>query len=211
MIPPAPQAAKPPLVAAVPRDISSKGEAAEAAPPTKELPAGARVPASDATDAPRAESGSPPQLDGVSFQNVVVRNGDSMSQIAVRKYGQASYTILDLLKLANPDLADIDRIAAGQMIRLPELNEGFPILNDGAGHYALLVFSTPQAHRADSFQKVLRERGLEAHVLAATVGSQKRMYRVVLSGFKDREEVIAAGQQLQRLFRDDTRVAQLGE
>ena len=102
-------------------------------------------------------------------------------------------------------------ITVGQTIKLPELGEGFPILNDGTGQYALLVLSTPQEHRASSFQKVLRGRGLDAHVLGADVGSQKRMYRVVLSGFKDRDEVIAAGRQLQRLFREDTRVAQLGE
>src|SRR5574337_912956 len=99
-----------------------------------------------------------------------------MSQIAVRKYGQASHTILDLLKLANPELADIDLIGVGQTIRLPELGEGFPILNDGTGHYALLVFSTPQARRASSFQKVLRGRGLDAHVRSGNAGSQRPMY-----------------------------------
>ena len=199
------------VVAAVPKDVPLKPEPGEATSSAKELPAGARLAAPADGNAPSLESGPAPHLDGVNFENVVVRNGDSMSQIAVRKYGQASYTILDLLTLANPDLTDIDVIAVGQTIRLPELDEGFPVLSDGPGHYALLVFSTPQAHRADSFQKVLRGHGLEAHVLTATVGSQKRMYRVVLSGFKDREDVVAAGRQLQRLFREDTRVAQLGE
>ena len=134
-----------------------------------------------------------------------------MSEIAARKYGQASYTVLDLLTLANPDLANIDLITVGQTIHLPELGEGFPILSDGSGRYALLVFSTPQERRASSFQKVLRGRGLDARVLAADRGAQPRMYRVLLSGFKDRDEVIAAGRQLQRLFREDTRIAQLGE
>ncbi|HVO23200.1 MAG TPA: AAA family ATPase [Candidatus Margulisiibacteriota bacterium] len=203
--------AKPLVVAAVPKESSAKAEQLEAPSAATGLPPSPNVAGSDDGTASSAENGPASHLDGVNFENVIVRNGDSMSQIAVRKYGQASYTILDLLKLANPELADIDVIAVGQTIRLPELGEGFPVLNDGAGHYALLVFSTPQAHRADSFERVLRGRGLDTRVLVANVGSQKRMYRVVLSGFKDRDEVVAAGRQLQRLFREDTRVAQLGE
>ena len=199
--------AKPVVVAAVPNDPVVKTE------PVGTVPAAHPLPPSVVAEGGEVgvEDGTVPRLDGVNFAHVVVRSGDSMSEIAARKYGQASYTILDLLKLANPELTNIDMIAVGQTLRLPELGEGFPVLNDGSGHYALLVLSTPQARRANSFEKVLRGRGLDAHVLAAEVGSQKPMYRVLLSGFKNRDEVIAAGRQLQRLFRDDTRVAQLGE
>jgi general secretion pathway protein A len=205
------QPANPVVVAAVPKAAPARPAPGEAPAPANGSPSSASAAAPADGSAARVENAPAPRLDGVSFQDVVVRNGDSMSQLALRKYGQASYTILDLLKLANPDLTDLDVIAAGQTIRLPELNEGFPILNDGAGHYALLVFSTPQASRAGSFEKVLRGRGLEAHVRAANIGLQKRIYRVVLTGFKERDDVVAAGRQLQRLFRDDTRVAQLGE
>lgn len=210
-VPAAAQPAKPAAVAAVSKPPVAKVEALDALPLANPgVPDVAGDERMDASD-PGVEDGPAPHLDGVTFEHVLVRSGDSMSEIAARKYGQASYTILDLLKLANPQLTNIDLIAVGQTIRLPELGEGFPILSDGSGHYSLLVFSTPQERRASSFQKVLRGRGLDAHVLAAEVGSQRRMYRVVLSGFKDRDEVIAAGRQLQRLFRDDTRVAQLGE
>lgn len=211
-IPPAAAAApKPVNVAASPKEPATKPEQVAAVPSTSKVPPSAAITESDDVRGPGIEGGSSAHLDGVNFENVVVRNGDSMSVIAARKYGQASYTILDLLKLANPEVTDMDLITVGQTIKLPELGEGFPILNDEVGQYALLVFSTPQEHRASSFQKVLRGRGLDARVLGADVGSQKRMYRVVLSGFKDRDEVIAAGRQLQRLFREDTRVAQLGE
>lgn len=165
-----------------------------------------------AADAPEpVQTGAPPRLDGIQFARVVVHGGDSMSAIAARKYGQASYTILDLLKLANPELRDIDLISVGQTIRLPELSEGFPILNDGSGHYALLVFSTPQLGRASNLRKALHARGFEVHVSGGNVGAQKPIYRVAVSGFTDRDEVVAVGKQLQRLFRDDTRIAQFGE
>ena len=78
-------------------------------PSANGVPPSAAVAESDNGRGPGIEDGSAPRLDGVNFEHVVVRNGDSMSEIAVRKYGQASYTILDLLKLANPELTDMDR------------------------------------------------------------------------------------------------------
>jgi hypothetical protein len=157
------------------------------------------------------ESSSAPRLDGVQFATRVVRAGDSMSNIALRKYGQATYTILDLLKLANPQLRDIDQISVGETIRLPELGEQFPVLDEGSGHYALLVFSTAHASRAANLQKALRGRGFDAHVSGGSVGFQKPVFRVVVSGFGNRDEVAAVGKQLQKLFREDTQIAQLGE
>jgi hypothetical protein len=134
-----------------------------------------------------------------------------MSRIAQRKYGQSTYTLLDLLKLANPELSDIDQISVGQTIRLPELSEGFPILTEGSGRYALLVYSTPHASRATNLQKALRSHGFDARVTGGSVGYQKPVFRVVLSGFGDRDEVVGVGRQLQKLFREDTQIAQLGE
>jgi LysM repeat protein len=184
-------------------------------PPAKEGEAAAgdvlAHPPEEATAAVPTAPQDAPHIDGVRFSEVVVRSGDSMSGIAMRKYGQASYTILDLLKLANPQVEDIDIIPVGQTIRLPDLGEGFPILNDGSSHYALLVFSTPHASRASAFQKVLRARTFDARVTVGSVGVEKPMYRVVVSGFTNRDDVVAAGKELQRLFREDTRLAQLGE
>ena len=152
-----------------------------------------------------------PHLDGIQFSRTVVQVGDSISGIALRKYGQATYTVLDLLKLANPDLRDIDQISVGQTIRLPELSEGFPILDEGARHYELLVYSTPQASRATALQRVLGARGFDARVSAGSVGFHKPVFRVVVCGFVDRDEGAAVGKRLQKLFREDTQIAQLGE
>ena len=164
-----------------------------------------------AAEPPVAEVGGGPRLDGVLFARIVVHVGDSISGIAMRKYGQATYTILDLLKLANPELRDIDQISVGQMIRLPELSEGFPILDQGSRHYALLVFSSPHASRAAGLQRALSSRGFDAHVSGGSVGANKPVFRVVVSGFADRDEGAAVGKQLQKLFREDTQIAQLGE
>jgi type II secretory pathway predicted ATPase ExeA/LysM repeat protein len=165
-----------------------------------------------ARSAVRAGAKSAPRLDGAPCSTVVVQPGDSMSSIAMRKYGQASPTILDLLKLANPDLEDLDVIAVGQSIRVPELGEGFPILIDGAGRYSLLVYTTPHRNRANALQVALRNHGFGAQVSSGNVGGAGRsMFRVVVSGFSGHDDGAAVGRKLQQLFREDTRMAQFGQ
>ena len=151
------------------------------------------------------------ELDGVAFANQVVRVGDSVSGIAMRKYGQASYTVLDLVKLANPEVKDIDAISVGQTIRLPELGEGYPILNERSGKYSLLVVSSPQPRKAQQLQAALRARGFDARVANVSVGDGKPLYRVVVGGYGGRDKVAAAGRQIQKLFREETGLARLAE
>ena len=164
---------------------------------------------------PAAEAEAPvkttnARLDGVDFAPVTVRPGDSVSQIAIQKYGQASPVILDLLKLSNPGLDDIDRISVGQTIRLPQLTEGFPILNDGSGRYSLLVYSTREGWRAQALRNALRGKGFDAVLSSGSLGRGKPMTRVVLQG-GDRDDIVAAGQKLQRLIREDASIAQLSQ
>jgi type II secretory pathway predicted ATPase ExeA len=151
-----------------------------------------------------------PRLDGVRFARIRVQEGDSVSGIALRRYGQASPTILDLLKLANPNVSDIDRIVVGQTIRLPQLDGAFPILNQGEEQYSLLVFSSSESWRASDLRDELRSRGFAAEVSHSNLGAHKPVHRVIVSGFRSRDDVLDAGKRLQRLFREDARIAQLG-
>lgn len=151
-----------------------------------------------------------PRLDGMQFAQVMVHGGDSISEIVVRKYGQATSTILDLVHLANPELKGANTLTTGQTIRLPELGETPPVLSDGSGRHSLLVYSTRLATRASALKTALRDRGFDARVTEGREG-QKPVFRVVVSGDAGRGELAAVGKQLQKLFREDTRIAQLGE
>jgi hypothetical protein len=130
--------------------------------------------------------------------------------MAVQKYGQASYTVLDLLKLANPHVQDIDRIAVGQTIALPELNLGFSILENGDGQYGVLVQSAPTRDQALALARALRGRGFSANVSRARIGASKTVYRVLIGSFADENQALAVGQDVQRVLRDDERLARLG-
>lgn len=204
---------------------SLSGRVASVSPPRKPEPTlGVAVrPAKSADEAPReaaiessrdaagADAADSKGLAGVEFTNQVVRVGDSVSGIAMRKYGQASYTVLDLLKIANPEVADIDSISVGQTIRLPELGEGYPILKESGGKYSLLVVSSPHLGKAKDLQAALRARGFDAKVSNTSVGSGKPLYRVVVGGYAGRDKVAAAGKQVQRVFRENAALAELVE
>lgn len=181
--------------------------AGEAMARERSLPDGSR--AMHLAEPPQAASEGQAWEEG-SFTRFVVREGDSLSGIARAKYGQASYTILDLIKLANPELTDVDWIFPGQPLRLPNLREGLPIVRSNGG-YALLVFSTPNPQRAQNLAKVLRGRGFDARITAASLSNSKKVHRVTVWAGSTQAEAARVGQALQKLLREDARVAQLGE
>jgi LysM repeat protein len=145
-----------------------------------------------------------------SYQRVMVKPGDSISQIASQTYGQASPTVLDLMKMANPSIRDIDIIAVGQELKLPQV-QGLAMLQQPDGRYALLLLSTPSEGRARDIGKALRKHGFDARVGKANFGSGHTVWRVVISDLDSRQTAQSVGEQLQRVVREDTRIAQMAE
>jgi general secretion pathway protein A len=150
------------------------------------------------------------RLTAAEFDNITVKDGDSFAQIAVRRYGQSSYTILDLLKLANPQVEDINRISAGQTLALPRLNQGFSVLQQEGGGYGVLVFSTPISSRAAALSRALRSRGFAADVATGSIGPGRTVQRVIIGPFATEGEAAGASKDVQRAFREDDQLAALG-
>jgi general secretion pathway protein A len=190
--PSAPSVAAPSAVATV--DTVHTTTARVTAPPPRDQPS-------------RADSG-PIRLATTRFERVTVQQGDSISRLALRKYGQANPTILDLLKLANPDLHDVNVISVGQTIQLPDLSES-SVVAYGDGRYGVLVYSTTESGRAVALESALRARGHHALITRASLGQRHPIFRVILDGFPDRDSAASASKEVQRLFREDSRMALL--
>jgi hypothetical protein len=146
-----------------------------------------------------------------NYRRIQVRPGDSISQITTRTYGQASATMLDLMKMANPSIRDIDIISVGQELRLPQLDQGLAVLQEPDGEYALLVLSTPAEARARDIGRALRKHGFEARVGRADFGGGRVVWRVFIGDLSDRAAAQTVGKQLQRVVRDDSRIAAMAE
>ena len=145
-----------------------------------------------------------------AYQHVMVKPGDSISQIASQTYGQASPTVLDLMKMANPSIRDIDIIAVGQELKLPEL-QGLAMLQQPNSKFALLLMSTPAEGKAREIGKALRKHGFDARVGKANFGGGREVWRVVIADLDSRQTAQSVGEQLQRVVREDTRIAQMAE
>lgn len=140
-------------------------------------------------------------------QTVVVEDGDSVSKIASRTYGQASHTILDLMLLANPNVTNVDVISTGQKLQLPQLDEGFVVLRQDDGKYALLLLSTPARSQAERVRSALQGNGFKVRVAAASLGPGRTVNRVMVSDLASRDAALMSGRKLQQLFRDNVRIA----
>jgi general secretion pathway protein A len=220
--PPAPSSARTTVMpdeAAVddlePVEIPEEPDAAvrEAAPPAED-PATTESARGDSEAAPartgrdtKADEDRQLALAVSNSQSVTARPGDSVSGIAIRKYGVASHTILDLMKLANPEIRDIDEISAGQELKLPQLDQGLALLADHDGRYALLLLSTPHQRRANAIEAGLRRHGVHTEVRRTDFGRGQLVYRLIVPNLSDREQALRVGRQLQRLLREDASLA----
>ena len=92
--------------------------------------------------------------------------------------------MLDLMKMANPSIRDIDIISVGQELRLPQLDQGLAVLQETDGQYALLVLSTPLENRAREIGRALRQHGFEARVGKANFGGGRDVWRVVIGDLR---------------------------
>jgi len=222
--PPAPEQVA--SVPAAPAPAPPAAEGASAPAPAEPAPIAAApslpalaapVPVAPAQPAaPRLPEAAPETADDLrlalpEYRRIMVKPGDSVSQISTSVYGQASATMLDLMKMANPAIRDIDIIAVGQELRLPQLDQGLAVLQEPDGQYALLVLSTPWEGRARDIGKALRHHGFEARVGRADFGAGRAVWRVLIGDLSDRAEAQTVGKQLQRVVREDNRIAAMAE
>lgn len=145
------------------------------------------------------------------YQYVQVVPEDSISQIAIRQYGQASPTILDLMKMANPKISDINQISPGQTLRLPQLEQGLVLLKQSDDRYGLLLISLNSRGRANEIRSALRRQGFGARVSEANLGGGQTVWRVIIGDLDDREVALKVGSELQQLFRRDRRISAMAQ
>jgi len=143
------------------------------------------------------------------YEYVQVVPEDSISEIAIRHYGQASPTILDLMKMANPKIRDINRISPGQTLRLPQLDQGLVLLRQTDDRYGLLLISLTSRKRATEIRTALRRQGFGARISSAELGGGRSVWRVIIGDLESRKVALQVGKDLQQLFRRDRRISAL--
>jgi len=119
----------------------------------------------------------------VLFKSVIVKNGDTLIQLAATIYGRADDAILKHIQQYNPELRDINRISVGQQLRFPPLP-----LTDRGLTFTVHIASYKQLESAQNlFQQLLKE-DYEAYIIPVYNTERGKVFRVTLGNFRRRKE-----------------------
>lgn len=135
-------------------------------------------------------------------KRVLVQRGDTLLNLATREYGFANYTTLDVLRVVNPDIKDVNKIIAGSEILFPDPGPGARVLDD-RGRLSVLVATTPILVQAREIQRSIGSRfRLPAELEPIPLGGGRNLYRVSLRQLPDRTRALQVAESLGTILKD---------
>ena len=126
---------------------------------------------------------SVPERTEESWTTIVVKEGDTLTAMALNVYGQADENIISLVQKHNPQLEDINLLEVGQEIVFPPLSSSFP----GPVFTVHIASFEPFQPALDMFQKLMNE-GHEAYIMPVYDAQKGKFFRVTLGNFKSQRE-----------------------
>ena len=133
---------------------------------------------------------------------ISVAPGDTLLELAARRYGGSNLTTLDMLRAVNPKIRDVDMIIAGSGLNFPDPGPQSRVLPDGSG-FAVLAMTTYTLSRALAVQSSLEEE-LDRPVALERIAARDRpsAFRVSVRGLSDRGDATAIAEKLGPILKD---------
>jgi general secretion pathway protein A len=123
--------------------------------------------------------------------SVIVKEGDTLTELATNAYGYANDEILNLIQEHNPEIQDINIIEVGQTINFPPLS----ISEDGQSYTVHIASFIPFDNARELFQKLIKD-GYEAYIVPAYNAQKGKLFRVTVGNFKSEEKARAYASQI---------------
>jgi len=117
------------------------------------------------------------------FKSVLVKDGDSLSQISNSIYGKFDYDVLNQILRYNPEINNINRIRSGEKYIFPLSSLPFE-----GGVYTIHIASFQPFEYAKDLLYEMAEKGYEGYIIPVFDSSKGKVYRVTLGTFKNYEE-----------------------
>jgi hypothetical protein len=114
---------------------------------------------------------------------IVVKEGDTLTAMALSVYGQADENIINLVKRHNPQLEDINLLKVGEKIVFPPLSPITP----GPVFTVHIASFEPFQPALEMFKKLMNE-GHEAYIMPVYDAEKGKFFRVTLGNFKSQQE-----------------------
>ena len=121
-------------------------------------------------------------------QRVTVPDGSSIYKIATDAYGAKSVLGMDLIKEFNPQIKNLNRIAAGKDLLLPRLTPETLLRKQSDGSYLLVVASFRSRTEANEYAARLSNKGYQVAITPRKVADDLLLHRVEINGLKTLEE-----------------------
>ena len=135
----------------------------------------------------------------IAGRTLTIPNGGTISGIVFDHYGRYSSLALDLIQELNPDITDVDVVAAGQRLWLPPLDLNALLRRQANGSYRLIVSSQPSLLAARKVAQTVRAHGYAVAVTTREVAPNHVLYRVEINALKTRAAATRAWETAKRL------------
>jgi hypothetical protein len=118
-------------------------------------------------------------------KRVLIPNGSSIYKIAADTYRASAVLGMDLIKEFNPQIKNLNRVAAGKDLVLPRLTPETLLRQQSDGSYHLIVASFRSQTEADEYAVRLSNQGYQVSVTPRKVSDSLLLHRVEINGLKD--------------------------
>lgn len=121
-------------------------------------------------------------------QRITIQYGATIYKIAIDVYGANTGLGMDLIKEFNPEIENLNWVAAGQDLRLPSLTRETLLRQHSDGSYHLIVASFRRVTGAEEHARLLRSKGYRVTITPRPVSDDLVLHRVAIDGLKNLEE-----------------------
>jgi len=123
-------------------------------------------------------------------REIVVKPGEILSALVMKRYGRADLTLLDFVRQANPDLASIDVLRVGQRLRFPAAEPRAFVEQKDASHFRVHVVTVEdtQSGAFHELRSALERSGRQVYVVPITLTGNDQTYRVLVGDFASRRD-----------------------
>jgi general secretion pathway protein A len=136
--------------------------------------------------------------DDINIVTIEVKQGTSLSSIALKYYKEANLTLIDHILERNPKITNPDLILVNQKIKIPEMNSSLLIKQslNGACKVHLGTFATMK-EAVRYMDEIDLERG-NLEVVPRKIAPRETWYRVMAGPFAEREEALKAIEEMRQ-------------
>lgn len=131
---------------------------------------------------------APPAIEEV--REVIVQPRDTLAALVIGAYGRADYTLMDFIKMANPDIKKIDVIKVGQRLRFPPFQPSEMVHKGKDSLYMVHLFtmSYPKSPELEKLRATIEKAGRKVYVLPVNLTDGQEFYRVLVGDFTEPQE-----------------------